>query len=343
MSYMDIVKMGLSALENYQKKQASIGIQIQDFEQETTILLHGDTENELNEGVYTGTELLNRNIDSLPCLLDPILPKTGLAGLGGSSDVGKSCFLRQLATAVATGQSDFLGFPLNLTHNSCIYVTTEDDEMAISFLLSKANKSKSRPASDYSSLKFIFDTTNLLEKIEYQISLSPVDLIIIDAFADMYGKSMNDSNQVRTFLNEYSQIAQKYKCLVIFLHHTGKGKEDFIPSKNNLLGSQGFEAKMRTVIELKLDQNEADKRHLCIVKANYLPREFKTKSFVLHFDENLQFSMTGERKDFEELKASSNAEKISKVKKLKEEGKTQKKISDELKIAQSSVSRYLKY
>ncbi|NPD47412.1 AAA family ATPase [Lentimicrobium sp. S6] len=223
-----------------------------------------------------------------------------------------------------------------------IYVSTEDDDYAISFLLNKANIDRRLPNESFQDLTFIFDTHELVEKLDQQLKVSKVDLIVIDAFTDIYGKSMNDTNQVRTFLNEYSQLAQRHKCLIIFLHHTGKRTEELAPSKHNLLGSQGFEAKMRLVIELRNDLIYSDKKHLCIVKGNYLPNEYKTESFVMLFDENLQFTMTEERVPYNNLKPGSNIVEKEAVKKLKDEGKTQTEIARELSISQAKVSRILK-
>jgi RecA-family ATPase len=302
-----------------------------------------ELEDSLNtsKAIYNAEELLSRNIESIPTLLEPILPKYGLIGIGGSSDTGKSSFLRQLAISICLDENDFLGFKINATHRKALYVITEDDDVAVSFLLNKANHKKRLSPDKYAGLSFLFDTHNLIEKIDNHLSIQKVDLIIIDAFTDLYGKSMNDTNQVRTFLNEYHLLSQKHKCLIIFLHHTGKRTDDLIPSKHNLLGSQGFEAKMRLVIELRIDHFDASKRHMCIVKGNYLPKEYKTESYVLEFDDNLQFSKTDERRLFEDLVSNSKSDLKERVKAMSEIGKTQKQIADELKISQSSVSRYL--
>ena len=302
------------------------------------------TKHETDEvkGAYTATELLLRNNQTLPCLVDPIIPKNGVVSLAGGSDTGKSSFLRNLTIQVVTGSEEFLGWKLNTIHKRAIYVTTEDDDVAISYLLLKANKSIGLSPENFQRLTFIFDTQNLIEKLDSMLSNNKSDLIIIDTFTDLYGKNMNETNQIRTFLNEYSQLAQKHKCLIIFLHHTGKRTEELEPSKNNLLGSQGFEAKMRTVFELRLDPLDANKRHLCIVKANYLPREYKTESFVLLFDEYLLFTMTDERVPFEELKSSNKNELKDKVHNMHKKGMTQIEISKELKISQPTVCRYLK-
>ncbi len=290
---------------------------------------------------HSATDLINKKIEALPCLCEPILPERGVVTLAGGSDTGKSIMLRQLSIDIVTDQPSFLNFKLKSKYKRVIYVSTEDDELAISFLLNKVNKGLRLPGDAYRGLTFIFDTDRLIERLESQLRQNKVDLIVIDAFTDLYGKSINESNQVRTFLNKYSQLAQRYKCLIIFLHHTGKRTEELVPSKNNLLGSQGFEAKMRTVIELRLDSIDAKKRHLCIVKGNYLPREYKTESFVLSLDDNLIFSMTDERRPFEELKASDKSELKEKIRGLHDEGKTQKEISATTGISQPTISRYL--
>lgn len=168
----------------------------------------------------TGYELLKQENDEIPWLVENLLQSVGVGAVVGSSDTGKSSFLRQLATSVATKQNDFLGWPINAIYHRAIYVSTEDDERTVSFLLKK--QAKGRMVSDelYKNLRFVFDTDNLLETLESLLKESRVDLIIIDAFSDLFIGQMNANNEVRGFLNRYSQLAQKYECLVLFLHHT---------------------------------------------------------------------------------------------------------------------------
>ena len=176
--------------------------QFEDLNKPDTFINHIQQLTKADKVFHTASELLSRNIDEIPCILEPILPKVGLCGFAGSSDTGKSSFLRQLAISVSVGDTDFLGYNLNTEHQKAIYVSTEDDEYAISYLLTKANNEKQLTNDCYNGLSFIFDTHNLLEKLDKQLSVSKVDLIIIDAFTDLYGKGMNDPNQVRTYLNE---------------------------------------------------------------------------------------------------------------------------------------------
>jgi hypothetical protein len=294
---------------------------------------------------YTGEELLIRSINQLPTLVDPILPKVGLVALGGSSDVGKSTFLRHLAINISSGKEKFLEFPINAKHNRVIYVSTEDDDSALAYLLDLQNKALNMPSLSYKKLIFIFDSTNLLEKLEKRLKATPADLVIIDTFLDLYPGEMNQANKIRSFLHNFAILAKKYQCLVMMLHHTGKRTEELPPSKNNLLGSQGFEAKMRLVLELRLDRDNPELRHLCVVKANYLSKEYKNSSYALRFDSNMLFENTGLRVPFDDLigtkkdRETFKQEWIEIAKPLIEEGKTYQEVSEALKQRGYNVSK----
>lgn len=300
--------------------------------------------------VITAQELIERGVESLPTLVEPIFQQVGIGCLAGSSDTGKSSLLRQLAMAVASGKRTFLDFPLRTRHQSAIYVSTEDEQSGTSFMLNRQSKDglgTPQPPSRFAGLRFIFDTEELLPLLDAELTAQPADLVVIDAFSDLYGKSLNESNQVRAFLNEYSQLAQRHECLILFLHHTGKRTDDEQPGKHQLLGSQGFEAKMRVVAMLVKDPSDPERRHLCVVKGNYLPHEVKAESFVLYFDEFQNFHFTGERVPLTELQSpksrNDDRAKYERAKELQNQGYTLAGIADELGYANAGgVSKLLK-
>ena len=76
---------------------------------------------------YTLWELLQMEIEDLPCLFSPIFLKSGIAVLVGGSDSGKSSLLRQMAMCVATGR-DFLGWKYQGVHHAAAYFSSEDDK-----------------------------------------------------------------------------------------------------------------------------------------------------------------------------------------------------------------------
>lgn len=51
--------------------------------------------------LVNGYDMLSRPAEKLDCLVEPILPRAGVAALVGTSDSGKSTLLRGLAMAVA--------------------------------------------------------------------------------------------------------------------------------------------------------------------------------------------------------------------------------------------------
>lgn len=295
------------------------------------------------EFIVTATTLLNMGITEIPTLLDPILPKVGVAAIIGSSDTGKSSYLRQFAFEVSNGSATFLGFKINATHQSAIYVSTEDDELAISVLLNKQFGERER-STNTDRLKFIFQTESLYKRLDKEIKKNPVDLVVIDAFADIYGGQMNQINEVRRFLNDFSNLAKKHKCLIIFLHHTGKRTDSLVPGKENAIGSQGFEAKMRLVIELRKDPIIADIRHLCIVKGNYLSQDQKKQSVAIRFNQDMTFDNLNYGVPFEDLVIEysgkdSNVKAKKRAVELKRQGLSVRKIAETLKSEGFNVSK----
>ena len=304
----------------------------------------------------TGRELLEAGNEEMPTLLGPILPKTGLVALVGSSDTGKSAFLRQLALAVALGDDTFAGLPLKLTHQRAVYVSTEDDRRSVSFLTRKQTTRRINILADYERLFFLFETDDLIVQLTELLALYPVDLIVLDAFSDLFEGRLNDSQFVRAFFKPYKQLAAQHDCLIILLHHTGKYKDEQVPSKHHVVGSQAFEAKMRVVMELRADPVYPELRHLCILKGNYLGREDKESSRVLAFDENLTFHATGQRQLLETLVKTPThesgaresatgytREKYDVASQLKAEGKTLTDIAQTLGYAdKSAVSKLIK-
>ena len=154
---------------------------------------------------------------------------------------------------------------------------------------------------------------------------------------------MNNCNEVRSFLNIYNNVANEFGVTVVFLHHTKKASAGIVPNKNNILESQSFGAKMRSVLMLTQDDSDESLRHICIVKNNYLPESEKSMSYVLRFYKHLAFDNTGERVKLNDLALE---DWIEDAKKLKEDSILYREISDMLmkkgySVSKSSVQRKL--
>ena len=295
-----------------------------------------------DKDIYDAHELFNLNIQEVPKLVTPFFQKEGLASLVGTSDTGKSTFLRQLALSIVLKKDTFLDFKLNPTHGKVIYVSTEDGVHSIGNSIKKQITSITNENDDLKllkNLKFIFDTEQLYLKLNKSISKEPVDLIIIDAFTDVFSKEINSNTQVRSFLNHYDNLAKKNNCLIIFLHHTGKRTQYNNPSKDSIIGSQGFEAKMRAVIELKPNHKKPRQKDLWVLKSNFLDSTHKSKSYTLNLTKDMVFSNTGLRGSKNVKAKSNNTEILKKVLELKDEGHSYRKIEELLKGTEFEISK----
>lgn len=277
-----------------------------------------------------------------PKLLEPFLQKVGLASIVGSSDTGKSSLLRQLAISVALGKEEFIGFKLNTVTQNVIYVSTEDDKFTTNASIKKQliDLSIGSDIQDLKHLDFIFETENLLKKLYKILEDKKVDLIIIDAFTDVFNNELNSNTQVRNFLSDYHNLAIKNDCLIVFLHHNGKRTELGKPTKNNIIGSQAFEAKMRSVLEVRQGYNDGF-RLLTLLKCNFLSSKYKDKSHVLKFNENLVFTNTNKQVviGVNKIPKKQNPKIIKEVIKLHTEKLSTRKIEEQLKGTDLQVSK----
>jgi len=134
-----------------------------------------DNEDKKKKSV-SATNLLNRQIEDIPCLVEPFLQEVGLACIAGSSDTGKSSLLRYLCMCIASGKNNFLGFNIKAKRRRAIYVSTEDDATAVAYLLRRQNRELNADPSRLKGLEFIFDTGNLLQDIDGILTDAPVDI-----------------------------------------------------------------------------------------------------------------------------------------------------------------------
>jgi len=242
--------------------------------------------------LVTGEEMLLHPIKQLPCLWEPYFPQQGLISLTGASDVGKTSFLRQFAIANVLKENSFLGNPLNVRHGRALYLATEDSKMSMQFALQNSIDTAKVKPSQLQELCYLINPANPYSAIEEQLKAAKTDLVIIDSFADVFRGNLNDNTAVRTFLDRYQRLSEKHDTLFIFLHHTRKSAENGNASKNNVNGSQGFEAKMRLVMELKKPDN-SNRRDLYFTKGNYLPESLKSQAMQLTFDNKQHFQLIG--------------------------------------------------
>lgn len=298
-----------------------------------------------NSNFIDALELINTEIPFTAKLLDPYLQRVGLASVVGSSDTGKSTFLRQLAISIALGKKEFLNLKLHPKTNKVIYVSSEDDRYSTKDAIDKQLKTllAGSKKEDLKNLSFVFETEDLYSKLKKRLKDNPVDLIVIDAFADIFSKEINSNTAVRSFLMKYHRLAIANECLIIFLHHNSKRSDHFAPSKDNIIGSQAYESKMRCVLEIR--GTKGIKRDLILLKCNFLPSSLKQEIITLELNENLVFEYKEKKKFITKNtytpkgNKADNPEIISKVIELYKKKLSYRKIEKELKGTKLAVSK----
>ena len=302
-------------------------------------------------------ELLENPAERQPVLVEPLFPQCGLGAVIGSSDCGKSTLLRQHAACVAGGR-DFLLWKTFPVHKRVLYVSTEDDSGAMSELLKRQNKAWQLSKEEAERVEFLFSCDCIAEKVEACLVAKPVDLVIIDTFGDICKDDISQSNNIRNLLNLFADTARRHGCFILFAHHIRKTGENTAPSKLNALGSQAFEAKMRVLIELRRSKRNKELLHLCIVKGNYLPNDYKQQSFDLQTDSDMNFTATGGRTELSEINSylpvipPVNEEQLALMQqkekdketiiKLYKQGKSIREISELVPQSKSTVQRIIK-
>lgn len=303
-----------------------------------------DSEKELKEldfSYATGEDLINNSITEVPMLIPPLFQQVGLASIFGSSDVGKSSLARQQCIMVVASDK-FLDFDVNAKYHRAIYVSLEDDLFAISPLFKKQAKALGVEASQLKGLEFIFFSDNIISELDQRLTANPADLVVIDPYSQVCSKDMYKANEVRDVLAEYQNLAIKHRCLIIFIHHTRKTGESLNPSKNNALGSQAFEAYLRLLLEVKSNINNPDKKHVCVVKGNYVPSKFKRDSFDFEFTKDLIYKSLGTRTPFDmldvpESKISDLKQEYEKIIEMRNNGMSLRNIGEELGLSHSAI------
>ena len=247
-------------------------------------------------------KMANSKQTSFNWLVDGLFPRTGLAVVYGSPDTGKSTLLRQLCLCVVAS-NHWIGFETKPQHKRTAYISTEDDKESLNVMLPKQVDNMGYDKVHSHNVHFLFQAGDVLKELTTLLETGhKFDLIVIDCFSDIFTLNNSQANQVRVFLSNFHDLARTYETLIIFNHHSKKETENKIPHKNNVSGV-GIVSKSRIAIEFRKDPLESHKRHLCVVKGNYLKDDMKEDSFCLDFSSGFHFKFLGKEysKPFESL------------------------------------------
>jgi len=306
-------------------------------------------------------ELMEMPDDDRSFLVYPIIPRGKISMLAGKSDVGKSMFYIQLCTAIILGRSKFLDMTMEPKYKRALIITTEDDRYDIRFRLSRQLAGMKLNKAQSVNLKVVDDTTEIVPVLEVELSLKRYDLVVIDAFGDVFEGNINATNDVRRFLTSISMVLNRYQCAALIIHHEGKASTKKGPQKDKILGSSGIEQRCRSVAILSAEPKIPGRRTLQVVKGNHISDEEKAKVHRYKFDsETFTYSVDPNAVAEDEGNVPSNKytrkypvvkqrgrkgpteAEFNQAKEMREAGKTLQEIGEALNRNSSTICRWFK-
>lgn len=240
-----------------------------------------------NVKLINGTELWHQESADNDFIVDDLVP-IGLTLLGGAPKSGKTLLAMQLVHSLSLGKP-FLGY--NTEHTKTLYLALEDSQQSFKERYQQFNVELNE------NCLFRFGSTTMHE-LETILKCNPnIGCVVIDTFA------LFRTNKDIQYQQEYDEVklirdlALRYKCSIILIHHTKKSynpKEPF----NGFLGSSGLTAGVDTMIILeRLSQKQ---RAILSVTGKNQPMV----QIPLGLNENLIWSVTEREEDDEEVDPS---------------------------------------
>ena len=300
---------------------------------------------DLDGDCFTLKDILGFDFSEFPFVVKGLIPAGCLSLIVGESDIGKSTFHTQLALSIVSGASKFLGRDINAKHKRVVMVSTEEGISGIGNKIQNQMKKIPIDADAAERLIILTSSDNIPDRIKEILRKTPVDLVIIDAFSDVFSLDMNSSNRVRGFFNSYADIIREYHCSIVFIHHIRKTREGLPLHKNQVLGSVGIVDKVRQAIWLSRDRKTSSMRQLTIIKGNYITDEEKNNSLILDFDpESRTFEFVEERgiKNSNISASDDNKKELAEtIYKLQVEGKSRSEIEEITGVERTTQWRYV--
>lgn len=290
--------------------------------------------------VYTAKELLTEfNGKETDFLWDNLIPRVGTGLLVGQPDLGKSQLVKELAIMITKGSPEYLNLKLKPIHQNALCIFTEDYEEGVASSLYK--QLIKHPELDTNKLRIAFlndETIDcLINKIDEICSEKPFDLVIVDAFGDIFsGSDSNNNISMRRTIAAFDDIVRRYSICLMFVHHINKSGYNKTPSQELIQGGSGLVQRVR--FALFLSKNDDGQIFLNLPKGNQSPKFYKENRLPVNFDEDtLTFEVCGE---WEPLNNNKKGKKedltdISLYNLMKNDGFTYSSLSSKIMVSLS--------
>lgn len=313
--------------------------------------------------VMTANERLEhaKSLPPIKKLFGQIIHKNELVILFGPSGCGKSILSVQMAEAFANGDSLF-DYPNEAGKQKVLYF---DFELSHQQFLKRYSDNFGNPHTFTDNLLFynlnlneIIDSINgknlqdyMFDKICQLIQETKATVIIIDNITYLDSESLTDGDKALKMMKILNKIKIEKKVTIIVVAHTPKRKNTNKLTIGDLAGSSNISNFADNVIGMNISDTEKNFRYMKQVKASRsAPIELDDNNVLIleiNKTDKLYFKTVKYDVEKNHIKEMNNSdietqEKIKKVVKLLEQGKTYEGISNELGISKGTISKWRK-
>jgi RecA-family ATPase len=228
-------------------------------------------------------ELMMAPPETTRYVVDKLLPTAGTSILLAKPKTGKSTLARQIAVAVAKGQS-VLG--RETERGSVLYMALEEKRSEVLAHLQQLGAGKN------DAIEVLFGAVNKARAVaQLDATLKQredVKLVIVDPlFRFLQVEDSNDYVKVNDAIERINEIAKKYPSLhIMMLHHLKKRAEE--DTKDQTLGSTALNAGVDTILMLTTDRTGSRmissanaQRYGTPIQETYLAWNPQTRSMAL--------------------------------------------------------------
>lgn len=253
-------------------------------------------------------ELLTRNKNKeLPkCFWAGIIPKT-VGFVYGPAKSGKTIFCENLAFAIVSGRENFLGIPIELKKSKILFISMEENpDMRILQRGNKQIKGFSREERELIKSNLHYSDNNFLRSIENDshwdlleelIKEYKSNIVFIDS-TNRFNVDIQERLDANYMMQRFRDLAEKYNCSIVLIHHTIKSQENKPLTLNKMSGSSALSRDADFFIGINRLTNGT--RYLKFVESRYF--QFDEKCKVISIQENSLIDLNSEEYESELIK-----------------------------------------
>ncbi len=188
-------------------------------------------------GTNTLEDLMDKEFEDKPHLVDTVLPSVGVFLLAGDPKCGKSWLALDIALHVAAG------IPLwnhDVTMTEVLYLCLEDGEQRLQDRVNK-NGTPVSPGFYYATNSLSLRGDLLRQLAEEKNNHPGIGLVVIDTLAAIKGQAIGSASVYQddyNVLRSLHEFSTNNNITILVIHHTNKCKS--ISPMNNISGSNGL-------------------------------------------------------------------------------------------------------